>query len=223
MAPRTTAKTIRLDGGRFLDPRALPGYDPKTGTHRGGRRWDGPFTEGKVNNFLARMPEEAAARLYSEDGRLLGWLQKARDGRFVTGGFDDPHLMNPDPRGNVDRPGAAKALVEAGPDYVVHDALWQEDRPLGPLTEVTPHAHALVGRVVEDPGSGGFPTLERRKIDFWRGSLLPYGLAHSALMALGYTDTSDEVAKALAPTVSEAFEAFKRARPDLDPGQGPDR
>lgn len=217
MAQRTTAKTIRFDGRLFLDPSELPGYDPSTGTHRGGRRWDGPFTPGKVTNFLVRMPEGAAARLFRADGSLVGWLQKVWGGRFVTGGFDDPALMNPEPGGNVDRRGATDSFVAAAPDYVVHDALWQEDLPLGPLVEVTPADRERVRRVVADPGSGGFPVLERRKVDFWRGSLYPYGLAHSALMALGYTDTSDEIAKELAPTVSEAFEDFKRARPDLDP------
>ena len=207
------------DSTEFLAPSQMPGYDSLTGSYRGGRRWDGPFGKGKVTNFLVRMPEDASVRLFRQDGRLLGWLQKVRGGRFVAGGFEDPALMNPDPRGNVDRPGAAEAFVAADPDYVVHDALWQEDLPLGPLAEVTPEAREMVDRVVADPGSGGFPTFERRKIDFWRGSLYPYGLAHSALMALGYTDTTDEVARELAPTVSESFERFKRARPDLDPGR----
>lgn len=217
MAPRTTAKTIRLEGRLFLDPSSLPGYDPKTGTHRGDHRWDGPFDKGNVTNFLARMPEGAATQLYREGGSLLGWLQKVRGGRFASGGFDDPRLMNPEPNGNVDRRGATDAFVAAAPDYVVHDALWQEDLPLGPLAEVNQEAREMVRKVVADPGSGGFPVLERRKRDFWRGSLYPYGLAHYALMALGYTDTPDDVAKELAATVVEAFEDFKLARPDLDP------
>ena len=216
MEPGPT-KTIRLKDREVFDPTLLPGYDPKTRTHRGGRRWDGPFEKGKVSNFLVRMPEGAAARLFRNDGSLLGWLQKTGGGRFITGGFEDPKLTNPDPRGNVDRHGAAEEFVAAGPDYVVHDALWQEDRPLGPLGKVTPEAREMVRRVVADPGSGGYPVLERRKRDYWRGSLYPYGLAHYALMALGYTDTPDAVAKELAATVVEAFEDFKLARPDLDP------
>lgn len=202
---------------RFVAPSQMPGYDRLTGSYRGGRRWDGPFGKGKVTNFLVRMPEGASVRLFGQDKRLLGWLQKIRGGRFVTGGFEDPALMNPDPRGNVDRLGAAEAFVAVDPGYVVHDALWQEDLPLGPLAEVTPESREMVGRVVADPGSGGFPVLERRKRDYWQGSLYPHGLAHYALMALGYTDTADEVARELSPTVSEAFERFKRARPDLAP------
>lgn len=191
------------------------------------RRWDGPFDKGSAMNFLVRMPVGAAAQLYRHSGDLIGWLEKVRGGRFATGGFAqafaDGALQNPVPEGNVDRHGAAEAVAQASPDYVVHDSLWQKGSPPERPTAATPELHEAVRLRVEDPGSGADPVLERRKLEHfhWREGtpgvlwLEPYGLAHCALRSLGFRDVSDEVAKELAPTVTAAFDAYERERPGL--------
>ncbi len=82
---------------------------------------------------------------------------------------------------------------------------------------MTPELREMVRKVVEDPVSGGNEPFERRKREYWMGSMFSYGLAASALIALGYKDTPREVLDDLAPTVEEAFEVFKEKRPDLEP------
>jgi hypothetical protein len=37
--------------------------------------------------------------------------------------------------------------------------------------EMTPELREMVRKVMEDPASGGSETLERRKRDYWRGSM----------------------------------------------------
>ena len=187
------------------------------------RRWYGPFDKGRAMSFLVRMPVGATAQLYRHSGDLIGWLEKVRGGRFAAGGFEDDTLKNPAPEGKVDRHGAAEAVAQASPDYVVHDSLWQKGSPPERPTAATPELHEAIRARVEDPGSGADDVLERRKLDHfhWREGtpgvlwLEPYGLAHCALRSLGFQDVSDEVAKELAPTVTKAFDAYERERSGL--------
>lgn len=195
------------------------------------RRWWGPFDKGLAMNFLIRMPEGASVSLYRHDRNLIGWLQKARGGRFVAAGFRDLTLLNPIPGGNADRHRAAETFVDAAPDYVVHDSLWQEGSPPEWPTRAPPELHDMVRTVIEDPGSGADPVLERRKEEHrhWRertpGELRigPRLLAHSALRSLGFQDVPDAVAVELAPTARAAFENLERGRRTTSSIHGPAR
>ncbi len=54
-------------------------------------RWNGPFDEGRVFNFLVRMREGATVQLYRtyrgvsvEEAELLGWFKKESGARFLA-------------------------------------------------------------------------------------------------------------------------------------------
>lgn len=180
-------------------------------------------------NFLVRMPEGARVSLWRTGGtddapqaQLLGWLEKVRGGRFLTSGFAEEALKNPVSGGNVDRFGAVEAIARARPEYATHTSHWQEGWRPEPVREVTPRVREMVRRVISDPGSGGSPNLERRKVEYWLNEERPGGMSAgaltvNALLSLGFPDTPDGVAAELAPTAAEAFGEFKAARQDLDP------
>ena len=186
-------------------------------------RWDGPFDEGRVFNLLVRMREGATVQLYRtcrgasvEEAELLGRFEKARGGSVLA---DAPGLG---PRFSGERVGlleAARKFARSSTEYVLHDSQWAGPETSSPVVgEVTPELREMVKKVVEDPGSGGSGPLERSKRRYWRaGGGRPHFLAESALLALGYKDTPQEVLDDLAPMVEEAFEIFKEKRPDLEP------
>lgn len=184
-------------------------------------RWDGPFDESLVFNFLARMREGATVQIFrtvrtsdTEDPQLLGWFQKQTNARFVAGTPSLGQRFSVEP---VKLRDAVREFAAMDPEYVLHDAQWSPMNRPDPVRSVTPELREMVRKVVEDPASGGLKSLERRKRDHWIGSLNSYGLAESALLALGYNDTPREILDELAPTVEEAFEVFKEKRPDLEP------
>jgi hypothetical protein len=120
-------------------------------------------------------------------------------------------------RARLTREETADAFDTVPPQYAVHDAQWQPGWRVGPVEKVTPELREWVWRLTEDPGSGANGVLERRKIDYWRGSMESWSFAGAVLRALGYEDTPEAVLKELAPTVEAAFEVFKARRPGLEP------
>jgi hypothetical protein len=88
-------------------------------------RWDGPFDEKGVGDFLQDMREGAAVFVYwtttTEDGidvpDLRGWFQKEANGRFAAqiplGTFISGDLLNLDT--------AVDAFCRLNPEYAVHN------------------------------------------------------------------------------------------------------
>jgi hypothetical protein len=184
-------------------------------------RWDGPFEEGRVLNFLMRIREGTTIQLYRtyrgvsvEEAELLGWFKKESGARFLA---DTPGLGQRFSGDLVELREAAQDFVATAPEYVLHDGQWAGPGNSASISAVTPELREMVRKVVEDPASGGSESFERRKREYWMGSRYSYGFADSALLALGYKDTPRDVLDDLAPTVEEAFEVFKEKRPDLEP------
>ncbi|MDP9439853.1 MAG: hypothetical protein M3P49_14110 [Actinomycetota bacterium] len=184
-------------------------------------RWDGPFDEGQVFNFLATMREGATVYLYRtyrgesvEEVESLGWFKKEPGARFLA---DTPGLGQRFEGNLVVLREAAREFAAAGAEYVVHDAQWAKPEDASTVRTVTPDLREMVRKVVEDSASGGYEPFERRKREYWMGSMYSYGLAEIALRALGYKDAPRKVLDDLAPTVEEAFKVFKERRPDLEP------
>ncbi len=89
-------------------------------------RWDGPFDEVSVQDFLETRSEGDVMQVYrttttarsQEVPVHLGWFKKERDGRFAA----------QTPRGTrisgdqLEMEEVVEALRELDPEYVVHDA-----------------------------------------------------------------------------------------------------
>lgn len=90
--------------------------------------------------------------------------------------------------------------------------VFQPGDRLGPVTAVPSEIEEMVRQVASDPASGGFDPMALRKAEYLAGSRYSWGLALSALLVLGYQDTSEDVAKQLAPAVEEAFERYKLSK-----------
>jgi hypothetical protein len=187
-------------------------------------RWNGPFDEHSVSRFLLIMREGANTDLYrtvhgisTQGPEHLGWLLKESGARFTAGGFAQSGPQEQSYAGLLRRVQAVQAFLGVQPEYVVHNSQWQPGREMNPVQEVTPEFREMVRKIIEDPCSGGNTVLENRKRNYWLGNMPPFLLAHYALMALGYKDIPDDVAKQLAPVATKAFDVFKHKRPDLEP------
>lgn len=182
-------------------------------------KWEGPFGENAVRGFLAHMREGATIELFRtrtlpgiEEAELLGWFQRNSSGRFV-GLTASGNVLG----SGLNLGEAVAAFLELEPQWALHNVAWRPKRAVPRPDEVGPVLREAVREVVGDKASGGSKWLELRKKEHWRGDLYDWGLADAALTTLGYPDKTAEVSRALAPTVAEAFETFKRARPDLEP------
>jgi hypothetical protein len=150
----------------------------------------------------------------NEEAEPLGWFQKDQIERFAA---QTPSLGQRLWGDWIGLEEAVAAFMEIDPDYVLHNAERIARRSLGLITEVTPEMREEVRAVTEDPKSGGYRWLERRKQNYWRGSMYSWGFAGASLTAIGYPDKTPKVCEELVPVVEDAFEIFKRKRPDLEP------
>jgi hypothetical protein len=185
-------------------------------------RWDGPFGPNEVRGFLAHMREGAQVELFrdragaggvSQEPELLGWLQKRPEGRFV--GLTAAGNVLAEAALPLDR--AVAAFLELEPGWALHNVAYRPRTVFRREADVTAELRAAVREVIADKDSAGDRWLERKKVEHWDGRLYDWGLAGAALTSLGHPDHTEEVQRALAPDAREAFEAFKRARPKLEP------
>ncbi|QIN85431.1 hypothetical protein GBA63_22280 (plasmid) [Rubrobacter tropicus] len=185
-------------------------------------RWDGPFDANVVRGFLAHMREGANVELFrdragpegiSREAEPLGWLQKRAPGRFVGQTLSGNVLAE----GALPLDRAVAAFLELEPGWVLHNVAYRPKVFFRRAADVTDGLRAAVREVIADKGSAGDRRLERMKVEHWNDRLLDWGLAGAALVSLGHPDHTEEVQRELAPDAREAFEAFKQARPDLEP------
>lgn len=89
-------------------------------------RWDGPFDEKSVRNFLQEMRRDAAIHVYRTARTKLGkavpdhrgWFHKAADGRFAAQLPSGIFYQGAE----LDLEEAVAGFCGLGPEYVIHNA-----------------------------------------------------------------------------------------------------